>query len=158
MPLAAEARRAAAATISGGLAWVTGTPWDARCVSDLTELRDRMRNFTEERDWGQFHDPKSLLLALVGEVGELAELMQWLPAGELAERARDEPLATRLGEELADVLIYLVRLADVVGCDLSKAAQRKLQAAEQRFPSSDVSGVAPTKIGSASEATVFHGE
>ena len=51
-------------------------------VSDLTQLRDRMRTFTDQRDWNKFHDPKSLLLALVGEVGELAELFQWLPAND----------------------------------------------------------------------------
>src|ERR1700729_1871399 len=50
-------------------------------MADLGELRERMRQFSAERDWGQFHDPKSVLLALVGEVGELAELFQWLPAG-----------------------------------------------------------------------------
>jgi dCTP diphosphatase len=77
-------------------------------VSDLIELRDRMREFTEERDWGQFHDPKSLILALVGEVGELAELFQWMPADDAVRRAATEPLRTRIGEELADVLIYLV--------------------------------------------------
>jgi NTP pyrophosphatase (non-canonical NTP hydrolase) len=123
----------------------------------LTELRDRMRSFTEQRAWGRFHDPKSLLLALVGEVGELAELLQWLPADEVAERAREEPLATRLGEELADVLIYLVRLADVVDCDLRAAAGQKLQAAELRFLPSDVSGVAPTKIDNASDS-ILRGE
>lgn len=120
-------------------------PWDARAVSDLIELRDRMREFTDERDWKQFHDPKSLLLALVGEVGELAELLQWLPADEAADRAAQEPLKSRLGEELADVLIYLVRLADVVECDLNAAWRDKLQAAKRRFPSSDVRGVAPSK-------------
>jgi dCTP diphosphatase len=74
-------------------------------MSELTELRDRMRDFTERRDWAKFHDPKSLILALVGEVGELAELFQWLPAEEAVDRARAEPLRARVGEELADVLI-----------------------------------------------------
>jgi len=140
-----EARRAANATLSSGLGRPLGVAWDARGVSDLLELRDRMRVFTEERDWGQFHDPKSLLLALVGEVGELAELLQWLPAGRVVDLALEEPLKTRLGEELADVLVYLVRLADVLGCDLSAAAKGKLAAAETRFPPSEVRGVAPRR-------------
>ena len=105
-----------------------------------------MRAFTNARDWGQFHDPKSLLLALVGEVGELAELLQWLPAYGAADLARQEPLRTRVGEELADVLIYLVRLADVLECDLADAVQTKLAAVELRYPSSDVRGVAPSKV------------
>ncbi|MBW9205370.1 nucleotide pyrophosphohydrolase [Mumia sp. zg.B17] len=86
-----------------------------------------MRAFTAERDWERFHDPKSLLLALVGEVGELAELFQWLPAVEARDAAVGEPLHTRVGEEMADVLLYLVRLADVVEIDLGEAAARKMQ-------------------------------
>ena len=104
-----------------------------------------MRTFTDERDWGQFHDPKSLLLALVGEVGELSELLQWLPASEVENLAARDPLKTRLGEELADVLIYLVRLADVLGCDLAAATRQKLAAAAERFPAPEVRGVAPLK-------------
>lgn len=114
-------------------------------MSDLGELRDQMRAFTDARDWGQFHDPKSLLLALVGEVGELSELLQWLPASKVEALAASEPLKSRLGEELADVLIYLVRLADVLGCDLAAAARQKLENAEERFPATDVRGVAPLK-------------
>jgi len=104
-----------------------------------------MREFTEERDWGQFHDPKSLILALVGEVGELAELFQWLPADEAHQAVREEPLRTRVGEELADVLLYLVRLADTVGIDLSDASKTKLADSRSRFPVSDHHGRAPRK-------------
>jgi dCTP diphosphatase len=103
-------------------------------VSDLEALRDRMRQFTAERDWHGFHDPKSVLLALVGEVGELAELFQWLPAGGAAELAQSEPLRTRAGEELSDVLLYLILLADVVGIDLATAADAKLTAAGLKYP------------------------
>jgi dCTP diphosphatase len=111
----------------------------------LTAIRDRMRVFTRERDWDQFHDPKSLALALVGEVGELAELLQWVPADVAATRAHQEPLNARMGEELSDVLIYLVRLADVCGVDLPDAVDSKLAAAARRFPSEKVSGAAPEK-------------
>lgn len=114
-------------------------------MSDLTELRDGMRRFTEERDWARFHDPKSLALALVGEVGEVAELLQWLPADEAQARLTAEPLATRIAEELSDVLLYLVRLSDVVGVDLGSAASNKLAAAELRFEAAEVRGVAPDK-------------
>jgi dCTP diphosphatase len=103
-------------------------------VSDLEVLRDRMRRFAEDRDWGRFHDPKSVLLALVGEVGELAELFQWLPAEQARSLARDEPLRTRAGEEMADVLLYLVLLADVLDIDLGAAAQAKMDDSERRFP------------------------
>lgn len=103
-------------------------------MTDLAELRDGMRAFTEERDWGRFHDPKSVLLALVNEVGELAELVQWLPADEVRERARNAALKARLGEELSDVLLYLVLLADVVDVDLASAARAKLAANATKHP------------------------
>ncbi len=114
-------------------------------MSDLTDLRDGMRRFTEERDWGRFHDPKSLTLALVGEVGELAELLQWLPADEARSQLRAEPLATRVAEELSDVLLYLVRLADVLEVDLAAAASLKLASSRRRFHPEDFLGRAPEK-------------
>jgi NTP pyrophosphatase (non-canonical NTP hydrolase) len=109
-------------------------------VTDLGELREAMRAFVEERDWSAFHDPKSVLLALVGEVGELAELLQWLPAEEVRELARDGTLRTRLGEEMSDVLLYLVLLADVLDIDLGRAATAKLAAAHLRYPADEVRG------------------
>lgn len=114
-------------------------------VSDLIELRDRLREFTEERDWAQFHDPKSVILALVGEVGELAELFQWVPADEAVARAGAEPLRSRAGEEIADVLIYLIRLADVLGLDLAEVATRKLAASHDRYPADEHRSSAPLK-------------
>ena len=95
-------------------------------MSDLIELRDAMRQFTDERDWEKFHDPKSLLLALVGEVGELAEIFQWLPNDGAEKLASAEPLHSRASEEIADVLLYLVRLADVLGIDVLEAARSKM--------------------------------
>ncbi len=103
-------------------------------MSDLTALRDAMRGFTAERDWERFHDPKSLLLALVGEVGELSELFQWLPAESARAMAAEAPLRTRVGEELADVLLYLVRLADVLDVDLRSAAAAKLKTNAKKHP------------------------
>ncbi len=109
-------------------------------VSDLEVLRERVREFAAERDWGRFHDPKSVLLALVGEVGELAELFQWLPAGEAAKLAASEPLRTRAGEEMSDVLLYLILLAEVLGIDLGAAAEAKLAANARRYPAGDSPG------------------
>jgi dCTP diphosphatase len=103
-------------------------------MSDLERLRRGMREFTDQRDWSSFHDPKSVLLALVGEVGELAELLQWLPAAEVTELAKDATLKARLGEEMSDVLLYLVLLADVLDVDLSAAATAKLRAAHEKYP------------------------
>ena len=114
-------------------------------MSDLEILRDRMRQFAEDRDWGRFHDPKSVLLALVGEVGELAELFQWLPADYARDLARSQPLRRRAGEEMADVLLYLILLADVLGIDLGSAAQAKLTDSERRFPVGQATAQPPAK-------------
>ena len=97
-------------------------------VSDLSEIRDAARAFIAARDWEKLQDPKSVLLALVGEVGEVAELLQWLPAESARELIREEPLHTRVAEELADVLVYLVGLADQCGVDLKQAALGKIAA------------------------------
>src|SRR4051812_16229080 len=102
-----------------------------------------MRKFTEARDWGRFHDLKSLTLALAGEVGEVAELVQWLPAERTG--VAEGPLRERLRDELADVLLYLVRLADVAGVDLGAAALSKLARNEERFPVNVVRSVAPDR-------------
>jgi dCTP diphosphatase len=114
-------------------------------VSDLEDLRQRMRAFTSERDWEQFHDPKSLLLAIIGEVGELSELFQWLPAADATDLARNDPLKSRVAEEMSDVLLYLVRLADVLDIDLHPAAVAKIEAAGERFTADEVRGTAPAK-------------
>ncbi|GMH08063.1 hypothetical protein Nepgr_009903 [Nepenthes gracilis] len=100
----------------------------------LEELRMKTAEFAKERDWDQFHSPRNLLLALVGEVGELSEIFQWkgevprgLPGWSDEERQH-------LGEELSDVLLYLVRLADICGVDLGKAALRKLELNAIKYP------------------------
>lgn len=111
----------------------------------IAALTAEIRKFARERDWEQFHDPKSLILALVGEVGELAELFQWVPAADaVAEFSADER-QQRAGEEIADVLTYLLRLADVLGIDAGQAAGSKLENSRGRFAVSDVRGTAPTK-------------
>lgn len=114
-------------------------------VSDLIELRDRMRDFTEDRDWARFHDPKSLILALVGEVGEIAELFQWLPADSARDQAAAAPMRGPVQDELADVLLYLIRLADVLDVDLGRAASEKLTRNADRFPIEQVRSVAPSR-------------
>lgn len=112
-------------------------------MADLDRLTESMRVFARERDWEQFHDPKSLTLALMGEVGELAELLQWLPADEASELCSVEPLRRQVSDELADVLLYLVRLSDVLSIDLLHESQRKIREAARKYPPEDFSGVAP---------------
>jgi dCTP diphosphatase len=106
----------------------------------LESLRGQLASFAADRDWDQYHTPRNLALALVGEVGELCEIFQW--QGEVARGCSNfsEEKRTHLGEELADVLLYLVRLADTCAIDLPAAAQRKLQKNGEKYPASLVRG------------------
>jgi NTP pyrophosphatase (non-canonical NTP hydrolase) len=101
--------------------------------------------YGSEREWERFHDPKSLDLTIAGQVGELSELFQWLPATDARDRAQEDPLKSRVAEEMADVLLALVRLADVLGIDLHDAAVAKIEAAGERFAADEVRGTAPTQ-------------
>ncbi|WP_210506257.1 nucleotide pyrophosphohydrolase [Naasia sp. SYSU D00057] len=108
----------------------------------IDDLRDKIRAFARERDWEQFHTPRNLTMALTGEVGELNELFQWVHDNEIEEWLRDPNHLRSLEDELADVLIYLVRLADVVGADLISVAERKLIQNAVRYPIDLVRGQA----------------
>ncbi|WP_034270215.1 nucleotide pyrophosphohydrolase [Haloechinothrix halophila] len=100
----------------------------------LDDLSQRLREFADARDWQRYHTPKNLAMALSGEVGELTALFQWLTPEESA-RWQDAPdFAANVRDELADVTIYLVRLADVLGVDLLDVAKTKLDRNEIRFP------------------------
>ena len=109
-------------------------------MNDLIELRDSLRRFADERDWNRFHSPKNLAMALVAEAGELVEQFQWLTEAESATLAPERFAAVR--HELADVLIYLVRLGDVLGVDLLAAAGEKVALNEARYPVERVRGSA----------------
>ncbi|KAE9592141.1 hypothetical protein Lal_00012975 [Lupinus albus] len=100
----------------------------------LDLLKQIMAQFAKDRDWDQFHSPRNLLLALVGEVGELSEIFQW--KGEVPKGLPDwkEEEKVHLGEELSDVLLYLVRLSDICGVDLGKAALRKVELNAIKYP------------------------
>lgn len=103
-------------------------------MNDFAALTQEIRQFVDDRDWAQFHDPKSLFIALTGEIGEVAEILQWLPANEAVARLSKPPISERFSEELADVLIYLIRLADVTGVNLNTAARRKIITNAEKYP------------------------
>lgn len=104
----------------------------------MEELAERLRRFARERDWEQFHSPKNLAMALSVEASEIVELFQWLTVQE-SERLRGEKLE-RLREEIGDVLIYLVNLADKFSIDPVEAAMRKVEKNEKKYPARVVKG------------------
>lgn len=98
------------------------------------ELTAQTRAFADDRDWQRFHTPKNLAMALAGEVGELLAELQWLTPEESAAVMADAEHGARVRAEVGDVMIYLTRLADVLGIDLVDAALEKLADAARRYP------------------------
>lgn len=106
-----------------------------RClVMDLSEIQLILEQFAEDRSWGQFHTPRNLLLALVGEVGELAAEFQWLSDGELEAEPLDADKREAVQNEMADVLIYLLRLAQVLNIDMTEAFIQKQELNSLKYP------------------------
>ena len=101
---------------------------------DVQNLSVALDKFATDRNWEQFHSPKNLILALTGEVGELAEIFQWM--GDVEARSAGETAVTvqAVKDELADVLFYLVRLASVLKVDLNAASTEKLRSNELKYP------------------------
>ena len=100
--------------------------------SDLQRIRDVMRVFVEERDWDQFHTPKNLASALSVEAAELLEHFQWLT--EEQSQALPEEKRVQVGEEIADVLLYLLQLSDKLQIDVMQAAWRKIGLNAEKYP------------------------
>ncbi|WP_288025371.1 nucleotide pyrophosphohydrolase [Thauera sp.] len=98
----------------------------------LLELREALRRFAADREWEPFHTPKNLAMALAGEAGEVIEHFQWLTAEQSS--ALPAPVHAEVAHELADVLLYLVRLADVLDIDLADAARAKMAINADRYP------------------------
>jgi NTP pyrophosphatase (non-canonical NTP hydrolase) len=105
---------------------------------DLLALRDIVREFVEERDWDQFHTPKNLASALCVEAAELLEPFQWLQSGQAHEL--DEKTRMQIRHEMADVLTYLIRLADKMDMDLYEAALEKMELNRRKYPAEQVRG------------------
>ncbi|MCH5373289.1 MAG: nucleotide pyrophosphohydrolase [Planctomycetes bacterium] len=99
---------------------------------DIDALQQRLADFAAERDWEQFHSPKNLVMALAAEAGELIEEFQWLTETESANLGTKQKQA--VAHELADVLIYLVRLADRLDIDLDVAVADKIRINAEKYP------------------------
>jgi dCTP diphosphatase len=107
-------------------------------VNELEELRIRINEFADERDWNQFHSPKNLSMALIVEAGELVEHFQWMKQKD-SFNLPEEKLAA-VEEELADILVYLVRLANQLDIDLISATKKKIKSNEAKYPADMVRG------------------
>lgn len=101
-------------------------------MSEISDLTKSISQFAEKRKWNGFHTPKNLAMAITGEAGELAAEFQWLTPAESSNLNKEQLHSISL--EMADVAIYLLRLADVTGIDLKAAIEKKLLINEKRFP------------------------
>lgn len=100
----------------------------------IRELQDRQKIFVKERDWEQFHTPKNLVMALSGEVGELTEVFQWLTEEQSRSVIDDPKKMKQTEEEIADIFLYLIRLADQLEIDIIEAASGKIKKNEEKYP------------------------
>ena len=100
----------------------------------LAFLKRQVVDFREERAWGPFHTPKNLAMALAIEAGELQELFLWKEDPEILASLHNDPFGTRVQEEMADILIFLLYLAEAAGIDLSEAVKAKLIKNQAKYP------------------------
>jgi NTP pyrophosphatase (non-canonical NTP hydrolase) len=101
---------------------------------DVEQVQQQLRVFAQERDWEQFHTPKNLASALAVEAAELLEVFQWLTDSQAISIKDDVARMSKVEEEMADVTLYLLRLADVLSLDLQKAVDRKLRINAEKYP------------------------
>ena len=109
-------------------------------MSEPEKIKLRLRQFAKERDWDQFHSPKNLAMALIVEAAELVEHFQWLTE-EQSQTLPPDKLA-EVEQEIADIQIYLIRLADKLGVDMEKAVNAKIELNEKKYPAEKVRGSA----------------
>ena len=102
-------------------------------MSEINKLISEIRAFADARDWEIFHTPKNLSMAVAGEAGELVAEFQWLTADESRRENLEEKKLTDIKMEIADVALYLFRLADVLGIDLAEVMRTKMEINEKRF-------------------------
>ncbi len=101
---------------------------------NIEDLQQRLREFAAARDWQPYQTPKNLAMAMVVEAAELVEIFQWLTPEESLSLREDEARQTHLGEEIADVMLYLLQIADHTGIDVAAAVERKLALNALKYP------------------------
>ena len=101
---------------------------------DIKKVQLRLRKFAEQRDWDQFHSPKNLSMALVGEAAELLEIFQWITEEQSKKIAKSKEDKKLIEEEIADIFIYLVKLADKLDIDIENSVKEKIRLNEKKYP------------------------
>ena len=99
---------------------------------DIKTIQKQLSDFADERDWNQFHNPKNLAMALSVEASELVEIFQWLNVEE--SNSPDQKQTEEINSEVADIAMYLLRFCSVLGIDLEKAIESKLESNAEKYP------------------------
>jgi len=107
----------------------------------LEEITREIKQFCSERDWDKFLKPKDLILALVSEIGELAECFRWLSEEELDKILKNHEKKKKIEEEVADILYWLIIISDKLGIDMLKVLENKMEINKKRFPIEESKGV-----------------
>jgi NTP pyrophosphatase (non-canonical NTP hydrolase) len=107
-------------------------------MNPFDSIKSRLRDFASERDWEQFHSPKNLSMALIVEASELVEHFQWLTQDESLSLSGDK--LREVEQEIADIQIYLIRLADRLGVDIEQAVDEKMRLNAEKYPADKVRG------------------
>jgi dCTP diphosphatase len=100
----------------------------------MEEIKKKLREFAKERNWDQFHAPKNLVMALGGEIGELTEIFQWLDTEDSKIENLNKKDLLRCKEELADIFLYTIRLADKLNIDIEEEAHKKIEINKIKYP------------------------
>ncbi len=119
---------------------------DSTSTPTIRELTEIIRSFVKERDWERFNRPLTLAISAVIEMGELMELFQWKTEDEINDALKTTEYKEALGEEISDVLVYLLRIADTAGIDISDALTRKMEKNQTKYPIDSWKGKAPSKL------------
>jgi NTP pyrophosphatase (non-canonical NTP hydrolase) len=109
--------------------------------TDLNRLKEKIKQFNIERDWDKFHNPKDLLVALMSEVGELADCYRWLNKEELDRIHTDPVKKKKIEEEIADIMSYLIMIAYKTDIDIFKAVEEKIEKNREKYPAEKMKGI-----------------
>lgn len=111
-------------------------------IIDINQLKQLQQEFSQMRDWDKFHTPKNLAMALTCESAELLELFQWLNEDESRIAHEDSSFKEKTSHELADIMLYLIRLADLMKINLNEAIRNKIEHNNKKYPAERVKGSA----------------
>ncbi len=109
---------------------------------DVEKIKKMLAEFAEARDWEKFHSPKNLCMAIAGESGELLEIFQWMTEKESIQVKNQPELAEQVSHELADIILYIIRMADLLDIDLNASIQTKMAINNKKYPVERVKGSA----------------